>query len=204
MASQVIATLAAGLLSGLAAAPAATMRVVDPISCSACGANVAPPAYEWAAKAAGIPASVLFAVAREESGAPLRGRWIPWPWTLNIGGTPLRFATWAQACTALDRALTSTSSHRIDVGLAQIDLGYYGDRVTRPCELLDPYRNLLIAARILRHYHDSGESWMVAIGRYHRPAGGAPAERYRRDVAQQLARVLANAGIAETATAALP
>ncbi|WP_437610035.1 hypothetical protein [Erwinia sp. V71] len=31
---------------------------------------------------------------------------------------------------------------------------------------------------------------MLAIGRYHRPAGGAPAARYRRSVSQHLARVI--------------
>jgi len=31
---------------------------------------------------------------------------------------------------------------------------------------------------------------MVAIGRYHRPAGGEPAARYRRSVHRHLARVL--------------
>lgn len=203
MASRVIATVAAYVLASLAAAQATAVPVIDPISCPRCAA-VVPPAYEWAARTAGIPASVLLAVARQESGAPLRGELIPWPWTLNIAGTPLKFATWAQACTALDRALTSRSSYRIDVGLAQIDVGYFGRQVATPCELLDPYRNLLIASRILRHYHDLGESWMVAIGRYHRPAGGAPAEEYRRDVAQQLANVLAKAGLTITTPADLP
>lgn len=35
-----------------------------------------------------------------------------------------------------------------------------------------------------------GEDWLLAIGRYHRPAGGAPAARYRRSVHRHLTRVL--------------
>jgi hypothetical protein len=34
-----------------------------------------------------------------------------------------------------------------------------------------------------------GEDWLLAIGRYHRPAGGEPAARYRRSVSRHLARV---------------
>ncbi|MBS0291022.1 MAG: lytic transglycosylase domain-containing protein, partial [Proteobacteria bacterium] len=37
--------------------------------------------------------------------------------------------------------------------------------------------------------HTSGEDWLLAIGRYHRPAGGEPAARYRRSVSRHLARV---------------
>ena len=80
--------------------------------------------------------------------------------------------------------------HRIDAGLGQVNLGYHAHRYTQPCELLDPYRNLAIAAEILREQHTPGEDWLLAIGRYHRPAGGAPAARYRRSVHRHLTRVL--------------
>ncbi|MBN0134114.1 lytic transglycosylase domain-containing protein, partial [Pseudomonas aeruginosa] len=50
-------------------------------------------------------------------------------------------------------------------------------------------RNLSIAAEILKEQHTTGEDWLLAIGRYHRPAGGEPAARYRRSVSRHLARV---------------
>ncbi|EMV8752344.1 lytic transglycosylase domain-containing protein, partial [Escherichia coli] len=78
---------------------------------------------------------------------------------------------------------------RIDVGLGQINLGYHRQRYTSACDLLDPYRNLAIAADILKEQHSPGEDWLLAIGRYHRPAGGEPAARYRRSVSRHLARV---------------
>lgn len=165
---------------------------------------VAPPAYEWAAHVASVPPTILFAVAEQESGILLHGRRLPWPWTLNIDGSPRRFATQAAACEALRSALKSLPSHGIDVGLAQIDVGYYRDRVATPCELLDPYRNLLIAAEILRRDHTAGATWMVAVGRYHRPAGGAPAAHYRHAVAALLARVLAHASVREQLATHLP
>ena len=192
------------LLGGLTTACARHLSSRIQRAHSAMAISIVPPAYEWAARAAHVPASILFAVAREESGMPIRGRWIPWPWTLNVAGVPHRFGSRAEACAALGQALRKSPFRPIDVGLAQIDLGYYGDRVATPCDLLNPYLNLILAARILSGFHRVGEGWMIAVGRYHRPAGGAPAEEYRREVEEQLAQVLKNAGEPTLLEAALP
>ena len=157
---------------------------------SALAWEIPPPAYQLAAQRAGIPSTVLYAVALQESGTRVGGRLVPWPWTLNVTGTPHRYATRAEACTGLRQALRRTPAKRIDAGLGQINLGYHPQRYAQPCDLLDPYRNLAIAAQILREQHVAGEDWLLAIGRYHRPAGGAPAARYRHSVGQHLARVL--------------
>lgn len=151
--------------------------------------DVPPPAYQLAAQRAGIPSTVLFAVALQESGVRRGGRIVPWPWTLNVAGESRRFATRADACAGLQQAMRSTPHTRIDAGLGQINLGYQKHRFTGPCDLLDPYRNLAIAAEILREQYTEGEDWLLAIGRYHRPAGGEPAARYRRSVSRHLARV---------------
>lgn len=144
-----------------------------------------PPAYQLAAAQAGIPASVLFAIAQQESGTSLRGQIIPWPWTLNVAGTPQRFATRDQACSALTVALSLHDPKRIDVGLGQTNLGYHPERYPSACDALDPRSNLAVTADLLReHYADVGD-WVVAAGRYHRPAGGAPAERYRMQFSQR-------------------
>ena len=86
-----------------------------------------------------------------------------------------RYATRAEACSGLQQAMRTTPHTRIDAGLGQINLGYHKHRFTSACDLLDPYRNLAIAAEILQEQHTPGEDWLLAIGRYHRPAGGAPA-----------------------------
>ncbi len=118
--------------------------------------------------------------------------WFPWPWTLNVAGTPQRHATRADACLALRSALRDTPAERIDVGLGQVNAGYHAHRVQRPCALLDPYRNLGIAAEILHEQYRPGEDWLAAVGRYHRPAGGPPAARYRGAVQRHLVRLLGN------------
>lgn len=179
MATSVTAR-AAALLGLSLASGAATGQGMQP-----------PPAYQRAASQAGVPASVLFAVALQESGAPIRGHLIPWPWTLNTDGESRRYVRRADACAALRRALREHRS--IDVGLGQINFRYHGHRVKEPCELLDPYRNLAIAAAILREHHTAGDDWLIAIGHYHRPAGGELAARYRRSVQRHLARVLGTA-----------
>ena len=96
--------------------------------------HMPPLAYRLAARSADVPPSILFAVALQESGMMLRGRLIPWPWTLNIAGRAHRYASRAETCSALRRALTRTPGTRVDVGLGQINVGYHGHRVAEPCE----------------------------------------------------------------------
>ena len=151
--------------------------------------EIPPQAYQLAAQRAGVPSVVLYAVALQESGFRHNGRIAPWPWSLNVAGESRRFPTRAEACTGLKQALRNTSSKRIDAGLAQINLGYQAHRFTHPCDVLDPYRNLGMAGDILREQHIPGEDWIQAIGRYHRPAGGEPAARYRRSVSRHLIRL---------------
>lgn len=153
--------------------------------------EIPPPAYQIAASRAGIPSPVLYAVALQESGMLRDGKFVPWPWSLNVAGETRRFGNQAEACSGLLAALRQVRATRVDAGLSQINLGYQKHRYRHPCELLDPYRNLVIAAEILREQYDPRGDWLLAMGRYHRPAGGAPAARYRKSVARHLARVLA-------------
>ncbi len=158
-------------------------------ACAAQAQEVPAPAYQLAAQRAGIPSTVLYAVALQESGIRRNERIVPWPWSLNVAGQSRRYATRADACAGLQQAMRSTPNTRIDAGLGQINLGYHQQRYASACDLLDPYSNLAIAAEILKEQHTPGEDWLVAIGRYHRPAGGEPAARYRRSVSRHLARV---------------
>ena len=157
--------------------------------CATHAQEVPPPAYQLAAQRAGIPSTVLYAVALQESGVRRNGRIVPWPWSLNVAGQSHRYATRADACAGLQQAIRATPHTRIDAGLGQINLGYHQQRYSTACDLLDPYRNLAIAAEILHEQHTPGEDWLLAIGRYHRPAGGEPAARYRHSVSRHLARV---------------
>ncbi|KTT64528.1 lytic transglycosylase [Pseudomonas oryzihabitans] len=182
MAPPMIKALGTGLLLQMAAT-------------TGLAAETPPPAYQLAAYQAGIPSEVLYSVALQESGTRLRGhgqQLVPWPWTLNVAGAGYRFATRADACTALLVALRTVDAKRIDVGIAQINMGWNGHRFGRgvsPCEALNPYKNLEVAARMLAELRAEGGDWFSVAGRYHRPAGGAPAARYRELFAKHLRRV---------------
>ncbi|QIQ22161.1 transglycosylase SLT domain-containing protein [Zophobihabitans entericus] len=150
-----------------------------------------PPAYQLAAKMGGVPADMLYSIALAESGMKIGTKIRPWPWTLNVAGEARRFKTQQAACQNLKLTLRTVSAKRIDVGLAQVNYGYHRHRVSDPCDLLDPYRNLSIAASILREHYlkDSTSGWLIAAGRYHHPAGGTHAARYRASVQKQLIRI---------------
>ncbi|MEQ9508975.1 transglycosylase SLT domain-containing protein [Alloalcanivorax xenomutans] len=148
-----------------------------------------PPAYTAAALRHTVPPVVLYALAHTESGTALNVGRRPWPWTLNIAGQGYRYPNRAQACHALNQALKTTRV--IDVGLGQLNIRWNPDlfgsarRFSDPCDALDPYDNLDATAALLRQRFDQDDhgnngDWGRAAGRYHRPAGGEPARRYRR------------------------
>ncbi|WP_421705681.1 lytic transglycosylase domain-containing protein [Alloalcanivorax xenomutans] len=149
-----------------------------------------PPAYTAAALRHAVPPVVLYALAHTESGTALKIGKRPWPWTLNIAGQGYRYPNRTRACQALNQALKTTRG--IDVGLGQLNIRWnpalFGSkgRFSDPCDALDPYDNLDATATLLRQRFDqddqgnNNDDWGSAAGRYHRPAGGAPARRYRR------------------------
>ncbi|EBZ5771680.1 transglycosylase [Salmonella enterica subsp. enterica serovar Redlands] len=145
-----------------------------------------PEGYRQVAQQARVPAELLYAVALTESGSRLPQGIRPWPWTLNVAGRGYRYATRSDACAALQRFVLTTHPKRIDVGPGQINLGWHGQHFATPCDALAPYPNLRLAAQLLRSHYDRWQSWTEAAGRYHHPAGGKPAQRYRTLVLRHL------------------
>ncbi|SDK69144.1 transglycosylase SLT domain-containing protein [Billgrantia gudaonensis] len=160
---------------------------------SLANATVVPPAYFDAASLHQVPPEVLYAVATAESVVSLKVGRRPWPWTLNVAGEGFQFATREAACDALLLALEEI--RLVDVGITQLNVRWQpqlfgaGKRFSHPCDALNPYANLEEAARLLRGHFDATGDWVQAAGRYHRPAGGEPAARYRRIVATELERL---------------
>lgn len=158
-------------------------------------ASPIPPAYLDAASRHQVPPEVLYAVASAESVVSINAGRRPWPWTLNVAGTGYHFASREAACNALKRALTET--RQVDVGITQLNVRWQpqlfgpGQRFADPCDALNPYANLEEAARLLRGHYETTGDWIQAAGHYHRPAGGAPAKRYRRLVHTELERLSA-------------
>ena len=123
-----------------------------------------------AARVSGVPEQVLLAMALCES--RLGGQ--PWPWTLNIAGTPYFFLTREAALRKLQQ-LQAEHFDLVDVGLMQVNWRYHSHRFRSLAEALDPDSNQVVAAHILREHLQRTGSLVQAIARYHSatPAHGA-------------------------------
>ncbi len=144
--------------------------------------DVTPADFQTAAVSAGIPPTVLYAVALQETGRNVEGSLLPWPWSLNIKGRSYYFESYDDACTRLTDTLETTPAKRVDAGLAQVNIGYHGKRVDEPCDLLDPDVNLRVAATILKEQHRPNQDWLITMGKYHAPSNRAAAARYRASI----------------------
>ncbi|MBK0398108.1 lytic transglycosylase domain-containing protein [Limibaculum sp. M0105] len=137
-------------------------------------------AAEAAGRARGVPAGLLSAIALTESGLTRGGRFLPWPWTLNVEGKGLRFDG-AEDALAHARLAISEGARSIDFGCFQINLRWHGGAFRSLDAMLDPRIGAEYAADFLRRLYEESGSWMEAAGHYHsRNAGNA--DRYRARV----------------------
>ncbi|HEY3986752.1 transglycosylase SLT domain-containing protein [Cedecea sp.] len=204
------------LIRGIFLAPVLLGGVL-PVPAESSATQPVPSGYREVAMRHGIPPESLYALAlaetslapksisavtRKAGAVPSAER--PWPWTINVAGRGYRYATRLQAWNALQGLLKTHPRKRIDVGIAQVNLGWNGHHFTSTWDAFDPYINLNAAAAILRACYDRYPgSWLAAAGCYHHPAGGAPAARYKSIVKIKLARisdVAAPAAAQETGT----
>lgn len=130
-----------------------------------------------AAAATGIPVEVLLSVSHVESGFH--------PHAINIAGEAFFPPSASEALRLLSR-----SRSNVDIGLMQVNWGYWGDKfgLSKP-ELLDPQLNVLVGARILEQYIRVSGSWWKGIALYHSPHDVRQRE-YARKVWQSYQRVL--------------
>lgn len=126
-----------------------------------------------------IPSGLLAAVARAESGGSRYAeKGEPWPWTLNVGGRGMFFATKAEALAAIAAAQRDSPGVNIDVGCMQVSLRHHGTAFPSLEVALDPAANVRYAAGFLASLQEKTGSWAGAAGRYH---SGTPdlADAYR-------------------------
>ncbi|MGL4860182.1 MAG: lytic transglycosylase domain-containing protein [Enterobacteriaceae bacterium] len=155
-----------------------------------------PPGYYQIAVQERVPAEALYSLALTESSKKLPHGVRPWPWTINVAGTAYRYTTRQDAWKALLEFMRKYPLKRIDVGIAQVNLGWNGHYFRSSWESFDPYINLRVAARILRACYDSNPgSWMAAAGCYHHPAGGQPARTYQAIVKAHLKSLQPTGGV---------
>ena len=116
----------------------------------------------------GLPARLLGAIARVESGRrdPVTDRLTPWPWTINAAGIGAFYASKADAIAAVQRLL-ARGVRSIDVGCMQVNLMFHPKAFASLDEAFDPRANALYAARFLSALRAGSRDWPQAVGAYH-------------------------------------
>lgn len=167
-------------------------------ACSSCLAGTTfnssnqaiPPVYREIAAAERVPAESLYSLAMTETTRKTVWGSKPWPWTINVARKGYFYETREEAFEALLGFMQRYPLKRIDVGVAQVNLGWNGHFFPSFRDAFDPYINLRAAARILRACYDAKPgSWIRAAGCYHHPAGGQPAAKYMAIVRRKLSQI---------------
>ena len=118
--------------------------------------------------AAQIPAGLLQAIGRVESGRrnPETGTAGPWPWTINAEGRGHFFPT-REAAIAAVRELQGRGVRVIDVGCMQVNLHHHPRAFASLDEAFDPVSNARYAAQFLTQLQAARNDWIAAAGNYH-------------------------------------
>lgn len=87
-----------------------------------------PSGYQKVALQHGVPAKSLYSLALAESSRQLPLGTRPWPWTINVAGKSYPYESRQAAWQALQQFMKIHSLKRIDVGIAQVNLGWNGHR----------------------------------------------------------------------------
>jgi soluble lytic murein transglycosylase-like protein len=152
--------------------------------------------HDWdtTARRHGIEPMVLYAAGLLASGRTENGQVSAWPWTLDLDGRRVHYATQDQAAKALAGTPRKADQKHLGVGVMGIPI-----LKDDPSELLDPRRNLergaaMIARGMRAHPGDEA----LAIGRY-RYASDADARAFGKRVLA-LAKELKVQGQASSST----
>lgn len=128
-----------------------------------------------------VPAELLRAIARVESGRVVSGRvesgglLQPWPFAINAAGTSY-FAGDIQEAIRIVGRKRQAGVDSIDVGCMQINLKWHPTAFSSLSEGFDSDRNVRFAAGFLLQLKERHGSWAEAVAHYH---SGRPAHQRR-------------------------
>lgn len=156
-------------------------------------AQSAPPdCEELAASAgadAGIPAGLLPAMARVESGKSIQGTVKAWPWTLNNAGNGTYHDSLPDALARLDTLLAS-GTRNVDLGCMQLNWRWHSSAFADASAMMDPKANTRYAAAFLRDLHQRHGTWTAAVAHYH-SSDSARGKAYAAKVARVHEQIVA-------------
>lgn len=114
----------------------------------------------------GVPLSVLRALSLTETGRRRNDRSEPWPWTVNMEGKGLWFASRAAALTYV-REEYARGARSFDIGCFQINYRWHHAGFATLDDMIEPRKNALYAARFLHDLYRETGDWSRAAGAYH-------------------------------------
>ena len=151
------AAVLALILSGANPAPAAP---------AAATSHLCDRAAIGAAQRLGVPLDVLRAITRTETGRASGGALQPWPWTVNMEGRGVWFASRAEARIYVE-AQVAGGARSFDIGCFQLNHRWHGAGFGSIDDMFDPVRNANYAAGFLKRLHGELGDWTAAAGAYH-------------------------------------
>ncbi|MDQ1079542.1 lytic transglycosylase domain-containing protein [Pseudoroseomonas cervicalis] len=113
-----------------------------------------------------LPAGLLAAIGRVESGRRDAGRVDPYPWTINAEGRGSMFPSKPAAIAAV-QSLQGGGMRSIDVGCMQINLRHHPNAFATLDQAFDPLTNARYAARFLTELYAARQDWGRAAAAYH-------------------------------------
>lgn len=141
------------------------MVVAGTLAASIARANICDEAAHRAARSTGVPADVLLAITRMETGRS-RAENEPWPWTVNHAGDGTWFPSEDDARSYVFSKLKRGSTN-IDIGCFQINYRWHADAFRSLDDMFDPDSNASYAASFLAQLHAEFGNWTDAAGAYH-------------------------------------
>ena len=143
-----------------------------------------------------MPKRVMGTIALVESGRAIGHRMVPWPWSINVGGTGYYYASKEEAIDAV-RSFTAAGQRSIDVGCMQINLLAHPGAFDSLDTAFEPAANADYAARFLRTLYQQSGRIATAMTAYH-----SQTPEFANDYARRLLAVWP--GAAQLGLAAVP
>lgn len=137
-----------------------------PAKVPAATADLCDAAAERAARETGVPRTVLFAIARTETGRRHEGVLSPWPWAVNMEGKARWFDSHTEARAYVERH-RRRGAQSFDVGCFQINHKWHGQAFDSIDQMFEPVANARYAAAFLKRLYDELGDWSKAAGAYH-------------------------------------
>lgn len=166
-----------------ACAVLAVVALLLPSTARATDLDFAGSAWARAAGPHGLDPALLYALTLVESRRTVApDRVGPWPWVIRTPTGGYWFNSRERAEKGLEAVLAEWPAKRVDVGIAQVNVGWHAERFDDPMKLLDLEYNLEVAAGILADAIDSTRDTVLGVGRYHHWASESRSRAYGRRV----------------------